>query len=274
VSEAGPVLTALLVHPSAPVRQTAAQALERVADITVLDGLLTALDDPAATVRFSLVGALAHAGGDGHALSDAQRTQILSRLEDLILRDPDPGVRSRAASVLGEVGTPEVLPFLWQRVLTAEDSRVKDKAWAAVMAILVRTGNLELLGDWDQKLARANQSERRLQLLEAAADAWAKNDHVKAPVGAALELLVQAQLENGKWPAALPRLRDLLNRPATDAEMDKRLHLLLEVGRQALKEGNSAESLRVVREAQPFLTRNNKVAGEFEKLEKQAQEGP
>src|SRR5204863_2809150 len=63
VPEAGPVLTALLRHPSEPVRQTAAQALERVADAGILAGLLQALDDPAVNVRFSLVGALGHAAG-------------------------------------------------------------------------------------------------------------------------------------------------------------------------------------------------------------------
>ena len=44
--EAGPVLTVLLRHPSRSARQTAALALERVADVGVLDGLLQALDDP------------------------------------------------------------------------------------------------------------------------------------------------------------------------------------------------------------------------------------
>src|SRR5258708_5132775 len=41
--DAGPVLAGLLRHHSEPVRQTAAQALERVADAAVLDDLLTAL---------------------------------------------------------------------------------------------------------------------------------------------------------------------------------------------------------------------------------------
>src|SRR5206468_5209242 len=77
VAEAGPVLTALLRHPSEPVRQTAAQALERVADATVVDGLLETLDDPAVAVRFSLVGALGHAAADDRSLKDAQRAKLL-----------------------------------------------------------------------------------------------------------------------------------------------------------------------------------------------------
>jgi HEAT repeat protein len=69
VPEAGPVLTVLLRHPSQSVRQTAALALERVADPGIVDGLIEALDDPLPTVRFSLVGALGHAVGDGRTLS-------------------------------------------------------------------------------------------------------------------------------------------------------------------------------------------------------------
>src|SRR5206468_1024268 len=59
--EAGPVLAVLLHHPSQQVRQTAALALERVADGSILDNLQEALDDPVVTVRFSLVAALSHA---------------------------------------------------------------------------------------------------------------------------------------------------------------------------------------------------------------------
>src|SRR5262249_240341 len=56
IPEAGPVLTALLKHPSESVRQTAVQALERVSDANVLNGLLAALDDSSVTVRFGLIG--------------------------------------------------------------------------------------------------------------------------------------------------------------------------------------------------------------------------
>ncbi|HZY84078.1 MAG TPA: HEAT repeat domain-containing protein, partial [Gemmataceae bacterium] len=79
--EAGPVLKCLLEHTSEPVRQAAAQALERVADANLLDALLGALDDPSATVRFSLVGALAHAAGDGSALGAPQRERLVAKLE-------------------------------------------------------------------------------------------------------------------------------------------------------------------------------------------------
>ena len=143
-AEAGPVLTGLLHHPSETVRQAAAQALERVAEPTVLPGLLDALDDSCATVRFNLVGALAHAAGDSTRLSEEQRKRLLKRLEGLLQRDSDPGVRSRAASVLGECASPAQLATLWRCVLAGEDARVQEKAWTAFLDILARTGQSAL----------------------------------------------------------------------------------------------------------------------------------
>jgi len=272
VPEAGPVLAALLRHRSEPVRQTAALALERIADAALLDRLLEVPDDTAATVRFSWIGALGRAAGDGRSLSEAQRTKLLARLEALLLRDTDPGVRSRAATVLGECASATLLPTLWRRVLTAEDSRVQEKAWAALLEIIARTANLDLLYEWDRILTEANQGLRRVQLLNELASRWQKSEETKALAGAVLDALVQAQLEQGKWTAAFPHVRELLTRPGSDAEVDKRLRWLLTVGSQALKEGNRAEALRVVQEAQTYLVRNRNLAAEFENLEKQARQ--
>jgi HEAT repeat protein len=272
VPEAGPVLVVLLRHPSAPVRQTAAQALERVANPAVLDGLLGALDDPAVTVRFSLVGALGHAAGDGKALSDASKARLLERLEGLLLHDPDPGVRSRAARVLGECGPPAVLPVLWGRVLAAEDGRVQEKAWAAFTDILDRSAHTALVTEWDQRLARAGQGARRVQLLTEVATRWQKREQTRVLVGAVTEALVQAQLEQGKWSAAFPLVRELLARAGGDAELDRRLRLLLAVGEQALQDGNQRECLRAVQEARAFLSRSGSLAGAFDKLERQARQ--
>jgi hypothetical protein len=269
VPEAGPVLIVLLRHPSRSVRQTAAQALERVADLSVLDSLLDALDDSVVTIRFSLVGAIGRAAGDGRGLSEVQRVRLPARLEGLLVGDVDPGVRSRAATVLGECGPPSVLPALWRRVQASEDSRVQEKAWSAVMEILVRAGNLDLLQEWDHVLVEARQGPRRLQLLTEAAGRWPKREETKNLVVTVLETLVQAQLEQGKWSAAFPLVRELLTVAASDAERERRLRWLLAVGEQALKEGNRQEALRAVREAQPLLG-NTGLASDFEKLEKQA----
>jgi hypothetical protein len=87
-------------------------------------------------------------------------------------------------------------------------------------------------------------------------------------------MLVQAQLDQGKWSAALPLIRELLDRPGETADLDRRLGWLLKVGERALLEGNRTEALHAVREAQPFLPRSNGMAAEFERLEKRARAKP
>jgi len=268
--EAGPVLTVLLRHPSASVRQTAALALERVADISIVDGLLQALDDSDATVRFSLVGALGHAAGTGHTVGPEQRARLLAHLEGVFLRDGDPGVRSRAATVLGDCGSVAMMPTLWRRVQANEDVRVQEKAWAAIQEILVRSGNPDLIQEWDRLLIESKQGQRRLQLLTEVYTRWQKRDETRKVVPAVQEALIQAQLDEGKWLAALPLVRDALATAASDSEIDRRLQWLLAVGQRAMKEGNRQEALHVVREAQPFTARRPGLAGEFEKLEKLA----
>lgn len=272
VSEAGPVLSALLRHPSTPVRQTAALALERVADATILGGLLEALDDTAVTVRFSLVGALGHAVGDGRGISDTQKARLLSRLEGLLIRDADPGVRSRAATVIGECGPPAMLTTLWRRVLATEDSRVQEKAWAAMIEILVRSASLDLLREWNRLLVDTNQPVRRTQLLAEAASRWLQKEETRNISMAVQELLIDAHLQQGKWTAALPLVRDLLSKSGSEGELEKRLLWLLAVGEQALKEGNRQETQRVVQEARTYLGRRPNLAVAFDNLEKQAKQ--
>lgn len=270
--EAVPVLTGLLKHPSEPVRQTAAQALERIADASVVDALLAALEDTSVGVRFSVVGALGHAATESRPLPLATRARLFARLEDILVRDTDPGVRSRAANVLGECATPAALPALWKRAQAAEDTRVQEKAWSAFVAILARSANLETLQTWERTLIEAHQETRQLQLLAAVVEAWKKRGEASALVIPAMESLVQAQLQQGKWSAALPLTRELLAQSASsDVDVTRRLRWFLAAGEQALKEGNRAEALRVVQDALTFLPRSRSLAAEFERLEKQAQ---
>lgn len=273
VPEAGPVLTSLLHHSSEPVRQTAARALERVADTTVLDGLLAAFSDSVVAVRFSLVGAVGHAVGDGRELADNQRSRVLDHLQDLLLRDPDAGVRSRAATVLGQCGSPDLLPLLWRRVHAAEDSRVQEKAWAAMVAILGRSNKLALLQTWDSQLAAAGQDDRRVQLLSAVVDLWKTRETSAALVTPATEMLIQADLDEQKWASALPLIHTLLKRPGTTPDSERRLRWLLLASQQALHAGNTTECLHAVQEAQPHLAGNATLAREFAALEKRARGG-
>jgi len=274
VPEAGPVLASLLRHPSEPVRQTAASALERIADPTVFDHLLAALEDQAVTVRFSLVGALGRLTNEARTFTEGQRSRMLTRLEELLLRDPDSGVRSRAATVIGQSGAQVELPFLWRRLQGREDARVQEKAWGAMIEILARSGNLELLRQWDRTLGLANQAARRVELLTEISDRWKKVDATRTGAAGAVELLIQAHLEQGKWNAAFPLIHELLERPGSNEDVHRRLGWLLQAGERALLDGNPTEALRAVREAQPFLARSNGLVGDFEKLDKQARKQP
>ena len=111
-------------------------------------------------VRFSLIGAASHAAAGKKALSEQQRDKLLGRLREVMQKDTDPGVRSRAAMVLGECGQASVMAALWGRVSATEDNRVQETAWAAMVEILARLANVELLREWDARLAKERQSAR------------------------------------------------------------------------------------------------------------------
>jgi HEAT repeat protein len=270
--EAGPVLIGLLRHPSESVRQTAAQALERTADAGLIDGLLRGLEDPAVTVRFGLVGALGKAAGNGQGLPGEVRKRLLDRLEGLLKRDADAGVRSRAATVLGECGTQEVLPALWQQVQAGGDGRVQEKAWDAFVEVVARSGSVALVEGWDRKLADAGQGPRRAQLWARVHARWEQPGTMREQATQALEGLTAVQIELGKWAAAAPLAQALLARSGETGEAGRTrgLRLLAQVAEQALKEGNRAEALRLVQEARGYLGKGDRLAATFEKLHRQA----
>ncbi|MFO0844963.1 MAG: HEAT repeat domain-containing protein [Gemmataceae bacterium] len=269
--EAGPVLIGLLKHPAEHVRQTAAQALERTADAGLIDDLVRGLDAPAVTVRFGLLGALAKAAGNGQALSREARQRVHGRLEVLLKTDPDAGVRSRAATVLGECGTPDVLPMLWEQVQTNAEERVREKAWDAFVEVLTRAANLPLIEGWDRSLRDAKQDTRRVQLWSKVHARWDQVATTRDQAAVALEGLARAHLDLGKWSAAAPLLQGLLSRGGeAEALRSRCLKALAEAAGLALKEGHRAEALRLVREARAYLAKGDKLAEEFDKLEKQA----
>jgi HEAT repeat protein len=268
--EAGPVLTGLLRHPSEHVRQTAAQALERMADASLIDGLLRGLDDPAVTVRFSLVGALGRAA-EGRDLPAEQRKRLLARLGRLLRRDADAGVRSRAATVIGEHAGPPYLETLHGVVLAGAEGRVQEKAWDAFVEIVVRAGDPALLEKWGKTLADDRQPSRQVQLLARVYARWDQRADLKPLATRALEALVQAQVGQKRWAAAAPLVQNLLSRGDGSEEARTRcLEWLQEIAALALKDGNKAEALRVIQDARVYLPRGDRRAAAFDRLEKQA----
>ena len=62
---------------------------------------------------------------------------------------------------------------------------------------------------WDRTLQQANQPARRLQLLTEVQARWQKRDDLKNAQAPVKELLAQAHLDQGKWSAAFPLVREL-----------------------------------------------------------------
>lgn len=268
--EAGPVLIALLRHPAEHVRQTAAQALERTADAALIDDLLRGLEDPAVTVRFGLLGALAKAAGAGQVLPAEARKRVHDRLESLLKGDADASVRSRAVTVLGECGTPDVLPMLWDQVQVGAEGRVREKAWDAFVEVLTRSGNLTLIEGWEKRLRDGKQDARRVQLWAKVYARWDQVAATRDQATVALEGLAKAHLDLGKWSAAAPLLQTLLSRGDGEGLRGRCLKALAASAELALKENNRAEALRIVRESRPYLAKGDKLGETFDKLEKQA----
>ena len=187
---AAPVLAGLLHHHSEAVRRRPPRHWSAWPTRAVLNDLLTALDDASPTVRFSLVGALAHAGREGGGLSEEQRKRLLARLETVLQHDADPGVRSRAATALGDCGAAAKLAALWRCVAAARTAACRRRrgrrSWRSR-----RVGSLPLLQEWDRTLASAKQGPRRLQLLAEVAARWQKRPETKTAAAPAQEMLVQ-----------------------------------------------------------------------------------
>lgn len=268
--EAGPVLIGLLRHPAEHVRQTAAQALERTAEPGLVEGLLRGLDDASVMVRFSLLGALSKAAGAEQALPAELRDRLKSRLEGLLKKDVDAGVRSRAATVLGECGGVEALATLWEQVESGGDERVQQKAWDAVVEVVTRSGSEALVENWDKRLRDAKQGARRVQMWAKVHSSWEKNAGRRESAARALEGLAEAQIEEGKWAQAVPLVQTLLTR-ATEANEPLRvrcLKMLSELAERALKEGQRAEARRIVQETRAYLGKEDRFAEVFDKLQK------
>lgn len=268
--EAVPVLGRLLAHHQEAVRKISAQALERVADLSVLEAILKAMEDPLPLVRFSLVGAMAQILGNVKNLPPTDQLRLQSRLEVVLLRDGDPGVRARAATALGEIGTPAMLGMLYRAATTSEDSRVQDKAWAGMMEILARSTQPNLVLEWDRTLAEAGQRQKRLDLLVEMATRWQKRNDAKTLLGPLREPLVVTALSLGKWQTALGPLRELLSAEASEQTTQTRLKQWLIACSQAVADGSGAEATKLLQEVEPLLGKDSALSRQAEELARKA----
>jgi HEAT repeat protein len=137
-AEAVPGLLEALHDADADVRWAAAAALERIGDAAAVPGLLAALGDADANVREAAAAALGEIG-------DAAAVPGLLAA----LRDANAGVRRAAAAALGEIGDAAAVPGLLHALRDAE-ARVREAAAKALGQIGDATavpGLLHALGD-------------------------------------------------------------------------------------------------------------------------------
>jgi HEAT repeat protein len=266
--EAAPVLARLLQHPSDPVRLAAAQALEQLDNPTILPELYQGLYDPVGSVRFSLVGALGKTAASGR-LKEAEVAGVARRLSDTLLRDSDPGVRSRAATVIGDLGGPSDLPLLFERTRATEDNRVQVKAWSALVEIIARSQSWTLLLQWDQQLA-AKEPGRRVELLTELRTRWNRVDALKPQQDALTNLLIEALLQQRRWLQAQPLAVELARKETDPADQQKRLRHLLVIAQMALDDKKPQGALDLLKSIDDLLPRSRDLAPEFEAVRQRA----
>ncbi len=269
--EAAPIVASLLKHPDDAVRLAASNALENIANPTVLPDLLSSLDDASAGVRFALVGALGKMVSRAN-LTENQQVELMKQLQKLLLNDSDPGVRSRVATVLGDIGSPADLPLLWQRVRTNEDNRVQVKAWSAMIEILARSKTWSLVTQWDQILTEQSEHARRVELFKALQDRWSKLDSTKNHLEQLSCGSVRALLADKRWLAAMPLAIDLARRAQNDMDRNERLRWVLVAGSQGLDDKKPQEVLKFLKEIDDLTINAKELSAEFALLKRKAQQ--
>lgn len=269
------LLAKLLKHPTDEVRLAACASLESIAHCEVYHQVLSALDDVSPEARLYLVGCLGVIG-ENDGLPEREQTQLLKKLEQVLTQDGDPGVRSKAAAALGKVGTPSMLPVLWQRVAGNEDSRVQENAWKALVDILHRQQSWPLLNQWERYLANQGQMGKRWQLLLELRDRWQHLEEMRDSHDERTYALIDAGLSQRKWQSVIPYCIELVRTSKHEKLQEERLRFLLIAGQQAVAEGKGADFLPVMKEMESYLPAFKELANGFDDLRRriQVQPGP
>jgi hypothetical protein len=164
-----------------------------------------------------------------------------------------------------------VLPALWQRARAAEDPRVQEKAWAALVEIVARSGNLELVQEWDRTLAEAKQSVRRLHLLTEVSARWPRREDARSERALAAAGTAGSGADRPGQVGGGVSLCANCSAERRTTTIERRLHWLLTVGEMAFRDGRRAAP-RAAQEAQAFLARHKILGAEFERLARQARQ--
>jgi len=214
-------LVEALNEPNADTQEKALQALEEIADATVLPNLLQVIENPDGRSYPLVMDVI-----DLLVSLDSKNTTLPKLLE--LLKSQYPGLRKIAALALGRFNTRECIPDLVQ-ALNDPTIRVR----RAVISSLGEMGYQEIIPDLLKMLDRQGE-EYDERMFSTAAFALAKLDfeqafsHPDAEVrGAAISLLEKQNLE-----IVLPRLKAALK----DTNFDVRRSAILMAGQVKAKE--------------------------------------
>ena len=269
VPAAVPLLAGLLKHNAIAVRKTAAQALERIADIAVLDELLVGLDDMDVGVRLGILGAISRAVNQAKAFKEEDKLKLQMRMELILLKDPDAGVRARSATLLGEFGSVNHLVTLWKAAITVGDTRIQEKSWQAFLEVLSKSRDLKLINEWNITVRKEAPLRRVNFLVELLGKMQPATMNSKTELAPLRELLVQCGIENQKWLPAWSALRELPQALAPE-EIEQRLNLLFQIAEIALNEQAAPDVLQMVDFARPLFVGRKKLQVDFEELYRKA----
>ena len=269
VPAAVPLLAGLLKHNAIAVRKTAAQALERIADISVLEELLVGLEDSEIGVRLGILGAVSRAVNQAKFIKEDDKLRLQSRMEIILLKDPDAGVRARSATLLGDFGTVNHLATLWKAAIAEGDPRIQEKSWQAFLEILSKSKDLKLINEWNDIVRKEAPLRRVNFLVELLGKMQPATMNSKIELAPVRELLVQCGIDNQKWLPAWSALREL-PQALEPEEIEKRLSLLFQIAEIALKEQAAPDVLQMVDFARPLFVGRKKLQADFEELYRKA----
>lgn len=264
----GEILARLLRHPNEEVRKASSAALEGIATCQVYSQVMQALDDASAETRLFLVGCLGRIG-EYSGLPDRETTDLVNKLQKILVQDGDPGVRSKAAATLGKVGGLSEVSVLWQRVQANEDPRVQENAWKALIDILDRQRSWTTVNQWERFLETQGQQVRRLQLLADLHERWSKQNIDREMQDQLSLALVDAALAQRKWREALPICLELVRSAAQETLREQRLRLLLLICQQAIQDRKGMDVIGAMKEIEPLLTGFRELSLSFEELRRQ-----
>jgi HEAT repeat protein len=192
--------------PQPAVREAACLALARIAQPSVEEVLVAALDDQTASVRFSAAQGL----GNLPKVGERTVTALLARLQD-----ENKGVRQAVAAALAKLGGPDAARKIADRLKAGAEAEpaVRNALWASVKTLVDHSGSADLaqeLGDRFFAREGAEEMQHAAAMYEAAL-AKLQPAARSGPAGQALyEKLVDASIASGTPDAAVPALRQLL----------------------------------------------------------------